>query len=167
MPLTEQPRCVAGLFQYLGDRYFLQGQLTFDPRLQQPLRRRIGTPRKIIGEVEPRGTLAGHDRRSRWRANRLSRVRTSESHPLRRETVEVGRAMIVASVAPEIVDPKIVGQDQNDVWPRSGVGRLEYSQRSRRECGYGECNRDESFHGYRLGFVRTVVLGVSLTVVRL
>jgi arylsulfatase A-like enzyme len=73
---------------------------------------------------------ARHDRRARGRTDRRRDVCRGEPQTLGREPIEMPRSMLLPPVDAEIVDPKIVGQDEDDIWR----AQLEDS-RAMQACG--------------------------------
>ena len=83
-------------------------------------------------------------------ADRLGAVAAGEAHPLRGEPVEVGRVVVLAAVAAEVVDAQVVGVDQDDVGAvdrgLAGQGRQEQAAASFRRAtellpNHGEAHR--------------------------
>jgi len=59
--------------------------------------------------------LAGEQAGARWRADRLRAIGRRETHPLRRKFIEMRRRLIFATVAGEVVEAEVVGEDEDDV----------------------------------------------------
>ncbi len=112
VPFADGGGRVAGLLEIVADHFLFERHLHFDFRVEQFLRGRIGPTGQERGQVEASRRLAGKNRSSRGRADRLGAVGRSEPHALLRKVVEVWRMMILPPVAMQIIDAQVVAEDE-------------------------------------------------------
>jgi len=115
MPFPDQRGEVARLLQMPGEGRLRMGQVMqrsgFD---ELPLLWAFARPLRPDRHVQPRGMLAGEERRTARRADG-HRVGMGEAKALLRESVEVRRLMQIRAVAAEVAPAQIIGEDEDDV----------------------------------------------------
>ena len=146
MPFPEARRRVSGTAQDFGERRFFQRELTFDDRLPELLRRSIRATGKEIREMQTSGAFTREDRRARRRADGLRAIRGREAHALPSELIEIRRGLILPTVATQVIDPEIVGEDENDVWL---FIRCENAAAQQREEKTERGEEAKEFHGWK------------------
>jgi hypothetical protein len=109
VPLADAGRGVAVLFEVLGQGLLRQRQLHRDLRMQELLRFGIGPAGEERRDVQPGRVLAGHQRGSRRRADRLGAVGRRKAKALAGQPVEIGRRLIHPPIAREVIDSQVVG----------------------------------------------------------
>lgn len=72
--------------------------------------------------------LAGHQHAARRRADSAAGVAIGESHALGRQAIDVRRLDLLLAVAAEVVHPKVVGHDEDEVGRLWRLGRLTLRQ---------------------------------------
>ncbi len=86
---------------------------------------RVGLTRRTgneIGQVQPGGVFARHQRGPGGRTDGCRRVGVGEADALGGQAVDVGRLVIGASVGRGLRPAQVVGQDKNDVGLSRGDG---------------------------------------------
>jgi hypothetical protein len=68
-----------------------------------------------FSETHLTGVQTGHQRATRWCANRGAGVSLREAHPLCRQSIDVRRLNQPLSETAEIPVAQIIGKDENDV----------------------------------------------------
>lgn len=58
-----------------------------------------------------------------------AQVSGGETHPLPGQTIEIGREMIFAAVAPKVVDAEIVGENEDNIGRSGQENRLKTQAR--------------------------------------
>ncbi len=99
VPLAEQRRYVAALFQHLGDRHLL--------------RRKVKTA--VAGDAVVDAVTTGHQRRAGRSADDAGRVKTTEDRALVRDAVEVRRRPFLSAVEADVAVAQVVAEDHDDV----------------------------------------------------
>src|SRR6185503_15621953 len=90
--------------------------------MQKLLRRRVRSAGKVRGEMQASRRFAGEDCGARWGADRLRAISCGEAHAIAGELIEVRRVVFLAPVTSEIVDSKIVRENEDYVRPRGEGG---------------------------------------------
>ena len=104
-PFADEAGRIAAVAQHARHRHFVGAQ---------GLRRVTN-----LAGVAPHGRVARvfarHQHAPRRRAHRATRVKLRETHPFRREAVEIRRANLRLAVGPQFPVTEVVGEDENDV----------------------------------------------------
>jgi len=115
MPLANTGGHVAVRLERLRKRQLPERQLLVDDWMPQLLRRCVGAPGQVSGEMQPCRRSARKNGSTGRRTNRLGTIGRREAHAVARELIEIGRIMFFASVTREIVDAKIIRENEHDV----------------------------------------------------
>ena len=91
MPLADESADVSGFFEL-----FIDGDVV---RREESFVRRV----KVIGEVQARGTLAGHEGGSRRQTWRIGTEPVGEANSPSGDGIDVGRRMAVVPVTTQVV----------------------------------------------------------------
>ena len=120
VPLAGKERRVARFAKPLGDGHLLQREMILKRRRLQPA---CAVASNKVGDPRARRVLSRHDAGPRRRADRTGGIALCESHAARRQTVNI-RSLIerLWVIRPDVHIAEIVGQDQDDVRPRSVGG---------------------------------------------
>ncbi len=133
VPFADARRDVPRRLQRRGDRHLVVRQVLgpvgdLEPGLGPGV---AGNP---VGDVRPRGILAGHDRRAGRRADGAGRIAVGEPHRRRGQAIDVRRLVEVAAGVAEVGPAHVIDQDQHDVRrPVPGRGALR-DRRHRQAC---------------------------------
>ena len=131
VPFAQGSRCVPGVAQPLRQRRLAEWQVLPNRRVQHSLRGRVRAAREKRGQVEPRRSASGQDRRPRRRADRRCHVGGREPQSFGGKSIQMRRAVVAAAIGAEVVDAKIIREDEDDVRrPRLRPG--DGARRSRR-----------------------------------
>ena len=104
-PFADEAGRIAAVAQHARHRHFVGAQ---------GLRRVTN-----LAGVAPHGRVARvfarHQHAPRRRAHRATRIKLRETHPFRREAIEIRRVNLRLAVGPQFPVTEVVGEDENDV----------------------------------------------------
>ena len=84
---------------------------------EQIIRKQHPLPLFILVQTDALGITAGHQRRTRRRADAARHIKAGELAPLRRHAVEVGRAMFLRAKRPDVRIAQVVAENNDEVGP--------------------------------------------------
>jgi hypothetical protein len=115
MPFSDTGGQVAEWFEGFWERCFGERELLFKGYGEEFGGGPLAPAGNPIGQMEPGGVTAGHQRRPCRRANRAGGVGLREFHTFRSQTVQLRCLMEWMAITAPVAPAEIVDQDDNEI----------------------------------------------------